>query len=202
MASIDAGWPYRCTGSTTRVRGVIRDATESGSSVKSRGSMSANRAVAPTARMALSVATNVNGLVTTSSPAPTPRASKAAEQRGRAGAHRDRVADAAPLAHARFESLRPSGPARAAPSATRAGRRSSSSAPMSTTPSGIGSDASGSVASEARSEVTRRAHHGTRRTPGRPAVAPADSRPRRTRTPNPRGVRDCRRRARGRPPDA
>ena len=65
---MSAIWPYRCTGMSTRVRSVTALGTDAGSTLKSSARMSANRAVAPASRIALSVATNVKGLVMTSSP--------------------------------------------------------------------------------------------------------------------------------------
>ena len=62
----------------TRVRSVHTSASDSMSTLKVPGSMSANRAVAPHSRIAFSVATNVNALVTTSSPGPTPSTRSAA----------------------------------------------------------------------------------------------------------------------------
>ena len=66
---------------TARVLAVIADSSDRAVRQKSERSMSANRTDAPVSRMAFSVATNVNGLVTTSSPGPSLNDSKADRHR-------------------------------------------------------------------------------------------------------------------------
>ncbi len=70
ISSIGAGQPYRCIGRIARVRGVIAASISAGSILYVRGSMSTKTGVAPTMPMASVVATNVNGVVMTSSPGP------------------------------------------------------------------------------------------------------------------------------------
>ncbi|TXT21923.1 MAG: hypothetical protein FD138_3921 [Planctomycetota bacterium] len=59
------------------VRGVIAASTASGSTLNVTGSMSTNTGFAPSRQIELAVAKNVNGLVMTSSPGPTPSAIRA-----------------------------------------------------------------------------------------------------------------------------
>ena len=63
-------------------------------SVKVLSSTSAKTGIAPTWWMAPAVAKNVNGVVRTPSPGPTPAARRARRKRVRAAGHADRVRDA------------------------------------------------------------------------------------------------------------
>ena len=67
-AAIATGRPAKCTGRSAAVRGVIAAAAADGSRFIVARSMSAKTGVAPVCMMALSVAQNVSGVVTTSSP--------------------------------------------------------------------------------------------------------------------------------------
>ncbi len=71
---MSAGWPYKCTGSSARVRAVIARSAAAGSSVSRSGSMSANTGRAPAITIAIAVYAAESGVVTTSSPAPMPSA--------------------------------------------------------------------------------------------------------------------------------
>ena len=73
-----AARPNRCTTSTARVLGPTRAAAALGSRLSVAGSTSANTGVAPRRTIAPAVAKNENGVVTTSSPGPTPQAISAA----------------------------------------------------------------------------------------------------------------------------
>ncbi len=66
--------PYRCTGITTRVRLLIAASTWRASMLPVSGSTSTSRTFAPACRTALAVATNVIGVVMTSSSGPRPSA--------------------------------------------------------------------------------------------------------------------------------
>src|SRR6266571_2520096 len=72
--SIAAIWPYRCTGTMARVRGVMARPTAAGSMLKVSGSTSTNTGVPPALWIAPAVAKNVNGVVMTSSPGFRPSA--------------------------------------------------------------------------------------------------------------------------------
>ena len=74
---MSAHWPKRCTGMTALVRGVTAAASAAGSRLKVAGSMSANTGLAPTRWAQPAVAKKLNGVVTTSSPWPTPSAIRA-----------------------------------------------------------------------------------------------------------------------------
>ena len=78
ISSMRATPPYRCTGTTAFVLGVIRSSTSAGSIVYESPSMSTNTGLAPTDTTALAVAANVNDGTSTSSPRPMPRAKRAA----------------------------------------------------------------------------------------------------------------------------
>ncbi|MCY1243760.1 hypothetical protein D9M69_277890 [compost metagenome] len=67
---MSTGRPDRYTGMIARVRGVIAASTASRSRLRVRGSMSTNTGRAPTAITTLAVATQVIGVVMTSSPGP------------------------------------------------------------------------------------------------------------------------------------
>src|SRR5919201_1854585 len=66
-----------CTGSSAAVRDVTAAAAAAGSMFSVTGSMSANTGRARSYSTALAEATKLNGLVTTSSPSPTPTARSA-----------------------------------------------------------------------------------------------------------------------------
>jgi hypothetical protein len=72
--------PKRWTGRMARVRGVSAASRAAASRRNVSGSMSTKRARAPTRAMAVMVAMKVNGVVTTSSPGPTPRAVRVARR--------------------------------------------------------------------------------------------------------------------------
>src|SRR5256885_7714216 len=61
-------WPYKWTGMTARVRGVMAASTAAGSMLKVPGSMSTKTGVPPALWMVPAVAKNVNGVVITSAP--------------------------------------------------------------------------------------------------------------------------------------
>ena len=67
---MSAGWPYRCTGTIARVRGVTAAAQAAGSSVSVSGSTSTKTGVAPAAMTARPVNAAVIAGTITSSPAP------------------------------------------------------------------------------------------------------------------------------------
>ena len=71
---MSAGCPYRWTGTMARVRGVTARSSAAGSIVSDSGCTSTKRTSAPVRQIASTVATNVNGTVITSSPAPMPAA--------------------------------------------------------------------------------------------------------------------------------
>lgn len=66
--------PAKCTGSSARVRGVRAASTWLGSRFMVCLSTSAKTGVAPACTIVFTVAQNVRGVVTTSSPGPTPHA--------------------------------------------------------------------------------------------------------------------------------
>ena len=66
--------PYRWTGRIAFVRGVIAASTAAGSMQKSSSRTSTRTGVAPTRRIALTVALKLNETVITSSPGPIPSA--------------------------------------------------------------------------------------------------------------------------------
>ena len=74
---MSTGSPARYTGMTARVRGVMAASSASRSILRVRGSTSTNTGVAPTATMTLAVATQVMGVVMTSSPGPMSASRKA-----------------------------------------------------------------------------------------------------------------------------
>ena len=67
-----AGWPYRCTATIARVRGVIFFSTSAGSMLKLSGSQSTNTGVAPHSVAPQAVAMNVLTGMMTSSPREMP----------------------------------------------------------------------------------------------------------------------------------
>jgi hypothetical protein len=73
---MSAGCPYKWTGTIAFVRGVIALSILAGSIVRYEGSTSTNTGLAPAYSIAATVATKVNGTVMTSSPRPTPAASR------------------------------------------------------------------------------------------------------------------------------
>ena len=74
ISSMSAVWPYSETGMIALVRGVIAASISSGSMLQVSGSTSTNTGVAPSSTIISAVATNVNGVVMTSSPGPMPSA--------------------------------------------------------------------------------------------------------------------------------
>ena len=73
---MSAGCPYRCTGMTPTVRSVTAASTAAGSRQKKSGSMSTNTGVAPVSATEFAVAAKVKDGTMTSSPGPTPAASR------------------------------------------------------------------------------------------------------------------------------
>src|SRR5829696_137475 len=71
------GWPARCTGRIAFVRSPTSSWTRCGSMFRSPSRTSANTGVAPAWTITFAVAGHVTGVVTTSSPGPTPSASSA-----------------------------------------------------------------------------------------------------------------------------
>ena len=80
MRSIGAGWPYRCTATTARVRGVSARSSAAGSSVHVAGSTSTNTGCAPAMRIVEAEATKEKAGVITSSPGRTPTAARASRR--------------------------------------------------------------------------------------------------------------------------
>ena len=74
IGSMSHAAPYRWTGRIAFVRSVIAASIRAGSIVNVTGSMSTKTGTAPTLLMDSGVAKNVNGVVMTSSPGPTPSA--------------------------------------------------------------------------------------------------------------------------------
>jgi hypothetical protein len=74
-----------------RVRGVIAASIRAGSMFAVSSSTSTNTGLAPSSTIISAVATNVNGVVTISSPGFTPKRHQRDQQRFGAGGHRDAV---------------------------------------------------------------------------------------------------------------
>ena len=72
MASMSAGWPYRCTGMMAQVRGVIAASMRCGSMLWVCSSGSTGTGVAPACVTASQVAMKVLDGTITSSPGPMP----------------------------------------------------------------------------------------------------------------------------------
>ena len=102
---MSAAWPNRWTGRMAFVRAVTASATCCGSIFKVRGSISTKTGSAPTRLIASAVAKNVNGVVITSSPRPTPSARKSEHQRVGPRVARDGVLDVQEAGHFVFESM-------------------------------------------------------------------------------------------------
>lgn len=68
IASMSAGWPYRCTGMMPTVRGVIAASIAAGSIVNVASSVSQNTTVAPECVIIAAVEIQECAVVITSSP--------------------------------------------------------------------------------------------------------------------------------------
>jgi hypothetical protein len=73
-AAMSATWPYRLTGMSAFVRGVIFASTRAASMLQVSGSTSTNTGLAPSSTMVSAVAAKVKGVVMTSSPGRMPSA--------------------------------------------------------------------------------------------------------------------------------
>src|SRR3954470_4576466 len=131
-ASMSPICPYRCTGTTARVRGDSAPSSEPGSIVPASGSTSQSTGVAPARAMAATVGTQVFAWVTTSSPSPMPAARRISSIASVPDAHPTACDVPAKAANSRSKSS-PSRPSRNHPlSSTRAMAASSSERSSST----------------------------------------------------------------------